>query len=181
MSRIGKLPVKINTATVEEKEGFFFFTGSQGTVKVPHIKGIDVEIKDKQINVKPQDLTKDLRSKWGLQRSLLQGGVTGVETGFEKNLEMQGVGFRATASGKLLEVNAGYSHPIKFQIPEGITVSVTENTKINVKGADKQQVGQVAAEIRKIRKPEPYKGKGIRYSNEVVRRKPGKSGKAEGA
>ena len=179
MSRIGKQPVQLNTATVEVQDSKVVVKGPKGELQVPLFRGIEVEIQDKAVfikNKRPAD--KKMNALWGLVRSLLNNAVKGVEEGFEKRLEMVGVGYRAQKQGKNLVVHAGYSHPITVEAPEGIELDVENNTNIIVKGIDKQLVGLVASKIRAIRKPEPYKGKGIKYADEVIRRK---SAKAAGA
>jgi large subunit ribosomal protein L6 len=178
MSRIGKKPIKLNSAQVEQQGNKIVVNGPKGTLNVPLFKGIDIEINADEVTVLNKKDTAALYPKWGLVRSLLQNAITGVTEGFEKRLEMIGVGFRANKSSDGVTIHAGYSHPINFKAPEGIELNVEENTKIIVRGFDKHKVGQVAANIRKIRKPEPYKGKGIKYADEVVRRKAGKAGKA---
>jgi len=141
------------------------------------IDGLAVEVDDGVVTVSRTKETNDLRAKHGLMRSLLANAVHGVAQGFSKILEIQGVGYRAQLKGREIHLSLGYSHPVVFSIPDGIEVQVDEKAgRITVSGANRQQVGQVAAEIRSLRKPEPYKGKGIRYSDEVVRRKVGKAG-----
>lgn len=179
MSRIGKQIVKLNTATVELKDQEIIVKGPKGELKVPFDNSFELKIEDKEVTVVPKRNSSE-GAKWGLYRSLLQNAVIGVEDGFERRMEMIGVGYRAQKSGKGLTIHAGYSHPIEFEAPEGVALEVEDNTKIVIAGIDKQLVGHVASQIRKIRKPEPYKGKGIKYAEEVVRRKPGKAGKAGG-
>lgn len=180
MSRIGKLSISLKTAKAVLENGQVSVTGPLGVinVKVPH--GFDVKISDNEIVVTKK--TKSVSNAlWGMLRSLLNNAVLGVETGFERKLEMIGVGFRASVSGAELVINAGYSHQIHFPVPEGIKITVEENTKIIVKGSDKILVGQTAANIKKVRLPEPYKGKGIKYQDETIRRKASKSQKAGAA
>jgi len=176
MSRIGKVPIPIPQG-VEIKQA-----GSAVEVKGPkgvlsHIvpTGISLQVADGMIHVKRKGDAKRARSLHGLTRTLVANMVTGVTQGFEKGLEIVGIGYRAGIGGKNLQLNLGYSHPVIYPIPEGIQVEVEKQNKITVKGIDKQKVGQVAAEIRSFRKPEPYKGKGIRYADEQVRRKAGKA------
>jgi large subunit ribosomal protein L6 len=177
MSRIGKKPipvpagvdVKIDGSTVTVK-------GPKGELsrQVPDVVGIE-RVDDELVVSRPNDQPR-VRAMHGLTRSLVANMVTGVTDGYVKELDIVGVGYRATPKGAGIEIQVGYSHPVEVQPPDGITFEVPSNTKIIVRGIDKQQVGQVAADIRKIRKPEPYKGKGIRYSDEYVRRKAGKTG-----
>ncbi|AOZ72240.1 50S ribosomal protein L6 [Boudabousia tangfeifanii] len=178
MSRIGKLPVTI-PAGVEVK-----LNGSELTVKGP--KGqlvhnipepIEVSIEGNELTVKRPNDERKSRSLHGLTRTLIANMVTGVTEGFSKKLEIVGTGYRVVAKGKNLEFALGFSHPVPVEAPEGIEFTVEGPTKLTVSGIDKQQVGEVAANIRKIRKPEPYKGKGVRYAGEQVRRKVGKAGK----
>ena len=179
MSRIGKKPVEIPSGvTVEIKDGIITVRGKLGTEKLSLLEGIDVELKNNQLLVitKPEE-NKELRAFHGLSRSMINNMVIGVSRGFEKDLEILGVGYRAIQQAKNIQFQLGYSHPIVFSPPEGITLEVLEPTKVRVKGINKQQVGQIAANIRKLRPPEPYKGKGIRYRDEYIRRKAGKTGK----
>lgn len=176
MSRIGKAPipipqgVEINRAgsTVEVK-------GPKGALSHTIPEGVSIQVEDRVIHVKRKGDAKRERSLHGLSRTLIANMVTGVTAGFEKGLEIVGIGYRAALQGRNLQLSLGYSHPVIYPIPEGIEVEVEKQNKIIVKGIDKQQVGQVAAEIRSFRKPEPYKGKGIRYVGEQVRRKAGKA------
>jgi large subunit ribosomal protein L6 len=178
MSRIGKMPisipagveVKIDGANIEVK-------GPKGTLNHVVPSPISVVIEDSTILVARPDDERDSRSLHGLTRTLIANNIEGVTKGFSKGLEIVGTGYRVTAKGQALEFALGYSHPILVEPPVGITFQVEGNTKITVVGIDKQAVGEVAANLRKLRKPEPYKGKGVRYAGEVVRRKAGKSGK----
>lgn len=178
MSRIGKLPipvpagveVKIDGSNVEVK-------GPKGTLSLTVASPITVALEDGNVVVTRPDDERTSRSLHGLTRTLIANQVTGVTQGFSKGLEIVGTGYRVTAKGSDIEFALGYSHPILVQPPQGITFTVEGNTKVTVSGIDKQAVGEVAANIRKLRKPEPYKGKGVRYAGEVVRRKAGKSGK----
>lgn len=178
MSRIGKMPVavpegvevKIDGATVTVK-------GKKGELTRTFQPCIDIKLEDNNIILTPKDDDPQTNAFWGLSRSLVHNMVEGVSTGFEKKLELVGVGYRAALKGSDLELSVGYSHPVIVKCPEGITFEVPEQDKITVKGASKEKVGQIAADIRKWRKPEPYKGKGIRYEGEYVRRKAGKAGK----
>jgi large subunit ribosomal protein L6 len=177
MSRVGKLPIKVPagvTITVDENE--ITVTGSKGELKQFTMPGITVAQDGDTINVTRVDDEAIHRAKHGLMRALVQNMVTGVTTGFSKQLEIQGVGYRVALQGSSLKLNLGFSHDVIFPIPAGIDVKV-EGLVMTVSGIDRQQVGQVAAEIRALKKPEPYKGKGIRYVGEHVIRKSGKSGK----
>jgi len=179
MSRIGKLPINI-------PGGVTITVGDDNTVTVKGPKGelcerispqIEVSMDNGILNVSRPSDNKTHRSLHGLSRTLINNMVTGVTNGFEKQLDIVGVGYRAQKQGNKLVLNVGYSHPVEFVEPEGVTYEVPAPTKIIVKGISKQQVGQLAANIRAVREPEPYKGKGIKYSNEVIRRKEGKTGK----
>ncbi len=177
MSRIGKLPIEIPsgvTITVDSEE--ISVKGPKGELTVPHLSDVTVKVEDGKAIVERKDDERIARSQHGLQRSLLNNAVEGVNKGFEKKLEVNGVGFRVQASNNQLELALGYSHPVKYTAPEGVSVTNDKMTII-VSGIDKQQVGQVAAEIRALRKPEPYKGKGIKYADEQILRKAGKTGK----
>ncbi len=178
MSRVGMQPVPIPDGTkVRLEDGRFVAEGPKGRVTERLLEGIPVEIGDGEISITRAAETGDLRAKHGLMRALVANAVTGVSEGFSKTLEIQGVGYRAQLKGREIHLSLGFSHPVVFQIPEGIDAQVDEKAgKITVSGANRQQVGQVAADIRALRKPEPYKGKGIRYSDEMVRRKVGKAG-----
>ena len=177
MSRIGKLPIEIPsgvTITVDSEE--ISVKGPKGELTVPHLSDVSVKVEDGQAIVERKDDERIAKSQHGLQRSLLNNAVEGVSKGFEKKLEVNGVGFRVQATNNQLDMALGYSHPVKYVAPEGISVTNDKMTII-VSGIDKQQVGQVAAEIRALRKPEPYKGKGIKYADEQILRKAGKTGK----
>lgn len=178
MSRVGKQPVPIpDGVKVSIDSGLFVAEGPKGKVSEVLLEGIPVEIDDGVISVSRSGESGDLRSKHGLMRALIANAVLGVSQGFSKELEIHGVGYRAQLKGREIHLSLGYSHPVVFAVPEGIDVEVDERSgKIVVKGANRQIVGQVAADIRSLRKPEPYKGKGIRYLDEVVRRKVGKAG-----
>ena len=179
MSRIGKLPVSVPagvTITVEEKN-VVTVKGPKGTLCQQMPAEMDIQLEDGVLTVKRPSDNKNHRALHGLTRSLLNNMVVGTTTGYAKNLEIVGVGYRAQLDGTKLVLNLGYSHPVVFEAPEGITYEVPAPTKIVVKGIDKQLVGQIAANIRASRAPEPYKGKGIRYEGEFVRRKEGKTGK----
>ena len=175
MSRIGKKPVLLPsgvTATVKDRE--VKVKGPKGELSLRVVDGIDVTVDKGGVTLTPKEMTDDLRAKWGLQRTLVNNLVEGVSKGFAQQLEIAGVGFRAAVQGKNLQLQLGYSHDVIYPIPAGIDIKCEKPTLILVSGSDKQQVGQVAAEIRGFRKPEPYKGKGIKYAEEKIRRKEGK-------
>ena len=175
MSRIGKRPVAIPagvTATIDG--GQLSVKGPKGTLSMPLVDLITYEVQDGAISVEPANDSKQARSFWGMQRTMVQNLITGVTEGFTKTLEITGVGYRANAQGKNLKLQLGYSHDVDYPVPEGITIATPDQTTINITGIDKQKVGQVAAEIRRWRKPEPYKGKGIKYRGEYIFRKEGK-------
>ena len=177
MSRIGKLPVEIPagvTITVGDKE--ITVAGPKGTLQVPVQENTKTTVEGNQAIVTRSDDEPKSRAWHGLQRALLNNAVEGVTKGFEKKLEINGVGFRLNGGGRNIEMALGSSHPVKYEAPEGIDLKVDKMT-ITVVGIDKQKVGQVAAEIRSLKKPEPYKGKGIKYADEVIIRKAGKAGK----
>ncbi len=178
MSRIGKLPIELPSGvTVDIKDGVITVKGSKGELKRDIHPKIKAEVKDNEIIVTRSDESKESRSLHGLMRSLIKNMVEGVTKGFEKRLEIIGVGYRANPSGNKITLNLGFSHPINYVGPQGIEFKADEDNKniIIVSGIDKELVGQIAAEIRGYRKPEPYKGKGIRYENEYVARKAGKA------
>lgn len=174
MSKIGKRPVDIlDGVAVEIKEDHLEVKGPKATLTVPILPGITVEIKEGQVFVTAQNNSKQTISNWGTMRSLTQNAVFGSKEGYSKTLQIEGVGYRVALEGNTVVLNLGFSHPVKYPLPEGIAATVDGN-KITISGASKALVGEVAASIRKYRKPEPYKGKGIRYEGEVVRRKAGK-------
>lgn len=178
MSRIGNAPVVIVSKVTVEKAGkTLSVSGPKGNLKIEVDPAITVEIEDSKVIVKRKGEQKNIKALHGLTRSLIANMVKGVTDGWSKNLELVGVGFRAQSVGDQLILNVGYSHTVELTAPEGITFEVSENTKIKVLGIDKQLVGQVAANIRKVRIPDVYKGKGIRYEGEYVRKKLGKTGK----
>ena len=175
MSRIGKVPVAIPAGvTAEIANGILSVKGPKGTLTLTMRSEISYVVEDGRIVVKPANDSKAARSFWGMQRTLVNNLVTGVTEGYTKVLEITGVGYRANIQGKNLKLQLGYSHDVDFAVPEGIEVKTPDNTTIEISGIDKQQVGQVAAEVRRWRKPEPYKGKGIRYRGEFIFRKEGK-------
>ena len=175
MSRIGKKPVPVPqgvTATVDGQT--VTAKGPKGELKFVVNDEVLVKLEDGEIAVSPRDDSKDARSKWGLSRTQISNILTGVKDGFERKLEISGVGYRAAMQGKNLQLALGFSHDVVYDAPEGVTISVPKRTAIVVNGIDKHAVGQVAAEIRKYRGPEPYKGKGVRYADERIIRKEGK-------
>jgi len=177
MSRKGKFPVPMPKGVeVKAENGEIHVTGPRGSMQQKLMSGIGIELEGDQLNVVVQEGLDGLGKFHGLYRSLINNMVVGVSTGFEKKLEMKGVGYRANIQGNILDLQVGYSHPTQLDIPQGITLAIEEkNTLIIVKGNDKQAVGQFAAAIRTIRPPEPYQGKGIRYQGEFVRKKAGKT------
>jgi large subunit ribosomal protein L6 len=175
MSRVGKYPVAIPAgATVSVADRMVVAKGKLGELRMPLGEDVDATIEDDQLWIKPRGETKQARMMWGTTRSLAQGLIKGVTEGFSRNLEITGVGYRAAAEGKVLRLQLGYSHDIHYPIPDDVQIRTERPTAITVSGVDKQRVGQIAAEIRQFRGPEPYKGKGIRYSDEVIVRKEGK-------
>ena len=178
MSRIGRMPIPVPSGTkVEVNEGLFTAEGPRGKVTQPLFAGFPVEVEEGVVTVSRPGDTGPERSKHGLLRALLANAVNGVSNGFVKQLDIVGVGYRAEVKGSQVQFALGYSHPVLFDIPEGIKIEIdAKANRITVSGADRQRVGQVAAEIRGLRRPDPYKGKGIKYTNEVLRRKVGKAG-----
>ena len=175
MSRIGKLPVAIPEKVKASVSGSSVtIEGPKGAITKAFDAPVIIELADNVISVQPKGSSVLARAMHGTARSIIQGMVEGVISGYSKDLVINGVGFRATVKGKLLDLNLGYSHPIEYPIPEGITVTVAENTKVKVEGVDKQVVGQVAADIKAYYPVEPYKGKGVRIVGQFVRRKEGK-------
>ena len=175
MSRIGKKPVAIpsgTTATIEGQQ--LSVKGPKGTLSMPLREEITYVLEDGGISVNPANDTKRARAFWGMQRTLVQNLITGVSDGFTKKLLINGVGYRADAKGRVLNLKLGYSHDVNIDVPEGLEVKTPDNTTVEISGSDKQKVGQLAAEIRRWRKPEPYKGKGIKYEGEFIFRKEGK-------
>jgi large subunit ribosomal protein L6 len=176
MSRIGKQPVPIpDKVKVDIRETTVSVEGPRGKVEKTFAPVVAFSIVEKKIHVKPLETTRFANAMYGTARSIIAGMVKGVTAGYLKELEIQGVGFKANLKGKQLDLALGYSHPILMDIPDGIKVTVTDGTKLKVEGCDKQMVGAVAAEIRSYYKPEPYKGKGVRLVGERVRRKEGKT------
>jgi large subunit ribosomal protein L6 len=175
MSRIGKRPVPLPSGVSATTEGqILSVKGPKGTLSLQMREEIKYDISEDGISVQPANETKQARAFWGMQRTLVQNLVTGVSEGFTKVLEITGVGYRATAQGKNLKLQLGYSHDVNVDVPDGIEIKTPDNTTVEVSGIDRQKVGQVAAEIRRWRKPEPYKGKGIKYRGEYIFRKEGK-------
>lgn len=176
MSRIGKMPIPVPQGTEVKIEGNrVTIKGPKGELVQEFHPDMIIEMEDENLLVKRPSDAGPHRSLHGLTRSLLANMVQGVTQGFEKNLEIQGVGYRAVAKGEDIELTLGFSHPVLVKAPEGIEFELVTPTKIRVKGIDKQKVGQMAAKIRALRKPDPYKGKGVRYAGEYVRRKAGKT------
>lgn len=177
MSRIGRMPIPVPQGTkVEVRDGLFVAEGPKGRVEQTLFEGYPVEVKDGAVEVARSGDTGPERSLHGLLRALLANAVQGVSAGFTKQLDIVGVGYRAEVKGPQVQFALGYSHPVLYDIPEGIKIEIDKSNRVTVSGADRQKVGQVAAEIRGLRKPDPYKGKGIKYTNEVLRRKVGKAG-----
>ena len=175
MSRIGKRPVAIPSGvSADIADGVLTVKGPKGTLTLSLREEIAYKIDGDSISVQPANDTKAARAFWGMQRTLVDNLVTGVTQGYTKVLEITGVGYRANSQGKNLKLQLGYSHDVDFSIPEGIEIKTPDNTTVEISGIDKQKVGQVAAEIRRWRKPEPYKGKGIKYRGEYIFRKEGK-------
>jgi large subunit ribosomal protein L6 len=179
MSRIGKQPIEIpEGVTVEVASSVVTVKGSGGELSQAVSPEMRVTVTDGEVRVERPSDEREHRALHGLTRSLIANMVEGVTKGYSKNLEIQGVGYRAALKGKNLELQVGFSHPVDFPAPEGIEFEVPAPNRITVKGIDKQLVGETAARIRRVRKPEPYKGKGIRYEGEYVRKKAGKAAKA---
>jgi large subunit ribosomal protein L6 len=177
MSRIGKLPIDIPAGvTITVDSDVISVKGPKGELTVPHLSDVTVSLDGDQAIVTRKNDERIARAQHGLQRALLNNAVIGVTKGYEKKLEVNGVGYRVNGGGKQIEMSLGFSHPVKYTAGDGIDLKVDKMT-ITVSGIDKQAVGQTAAEIRSLKKPEPYKGKGIKYEDEVIRRKAGKAGK----
>jgi large subunit ribosomal protein L6 len=175
MSRIGKVPVPVPSGvTADIADGTLTVKGPKGTLTLTLREEISYTLEDGRILVKPANDTKQARSFWGMQRTLVDNLVTGVTEGYTKVLEIAGVGYRANAQGRNLKLQLGYSHDVDIAVPEGLEVKTPDQTTVEITGIDKQQVGQFAAEVRRWRKPEPYKGKGIKYRGEYIFRKEGK-------
>ena len=177
MSRIGKLPIDVPAGvTITVDSDVVLVKGPKGELTVPHLSDVTVSIEGTQAIVTRKNDERIAKAQHGLQRALLNNAVIGVTKGYEKKLEVNGVGFRVSGGGQNIELLVGFSHPVKYKAQDGVLLTVDKMT-ITISGIDKQAVGQTAAEIRKIKKPEPYKGKGIKYDDEVVRHKAGKAGK----
>jgi large subunit ribosomal protein L6 len=175
MSRIGKKPVDVpNGVTVTIDGQTVKAKGPKGELQTQLVDLVDVKLEDNQVVVSPVDQSKPARSAWGMSRTLIANLITGVTDGFTRKLEINGVGYRAAVQGQGLQLNLGYSHDVVYPIPQGIEIKTPKPTEIEISGIDKQRVGQVAAEIRAWRPPEPYKGKGIKYAEETIFRKEGK-------
>jgi large subunit ribosomal protein L6 len=175
MSRIGKRPVPLPSGVTATTEGSTLSVkGPKGTLSLQMRDEISYDISEGQISVQPANATKQARAFWGMHRTLVQNLVTGVTEGFTKVLEITGVGYRAAAQGKKLNMKLGYSHDVDIEIPQDLEVKTPDATTVEISGIDRQKVGQLAAEIRRWRKPEPYKGKGIKYRGEYIFRKEGK-------
>ncbi|QCO55268.1 50S ribosomal protein L6 [Pseudorhodobacter turbinis] len=175
MSRIGKKPLELPKGVTASLSGQTIeVKGPKGTRTFGATDDVTIAIEDNVVTVTPRGMSKRARSQWGMTRKQIENLVTGVTVGFKKELEIQGVGYRASMAGNVLKLSLGYSHDVNFDVPAGVTVTAPKQTEIIVEGIDQQVVGQVAANIREWRKPEPYKGKGIRYKGEFVFRKEGK-------
>lgn len=176
MSRIGLKPIEVPKNVKVQIDGARVnVEGPKGKLEFTVPRQIGVKIDGAVISLSRQDEARTIKALHGLSRSLINNMIVGVDSGFKKDLEINGVGFKAAVQGEKLNLNVGFSHPIHFNIPKGVKVVVTDNTQISIEGADKQVVGQFAAEIRSVYPPEPYKGKGIKYKGEVIRRKAGKT------
>ena len=175
MSRIGKRPVAVPSGITANVSGQTVkVQGPKGALEVVLHDDVSVKLEEGRIKIDPRNETKRARSQWGTSRTLVSNLVTGVTKGFERKLEITGVGYRAAVQGKNLQIALGYSHDVVYPIPNGITIATPKPTEVLISGIDRQKVGQVAAEIRSFRPPEPYKGKGVKYSDEFIFRKEGK-------
>lgn len=175
MSRVGKYPVEIPAGVqVAVANGVFTAKGKLGEMTLALTDWVDTKVEGNQVSVAPRTSEAKARMMWGTTRALIANMVTGVSTGYTKSMEITGTGYRAAVQGPNLVMNLGYSHDVIYPVPAGIKISCERPTAIKVEGVDKRQVGQVAAEIRAFRGPEPYKGKGVRYTDEIIRRKEGK-------
>lgn len=175
MSRIGKKPVSVPKGVTANVDGQSVkVKGPKGELSFLASDDVEVTFADGKVSVEPRGESKRARAAWGMSRTMIQNLMRGVTDGFERRLEINGVGYRAAVAGKSLQLNLGYSHDVNYPIPAGITIQCPKPTEIVITGADRQQVGQVAAEIRAYRGPEPYKGKGVKYSDEYIHRKEGK-------
>ncbi len=177
MSRVGKKPIAIpDKTTITYKDGMITVKGNKGTLTQEVHPAVDLKIDKEKIEVVIQNQDRKSRAFQGMVRSLVSNMVVGVNDGYERVLEINGIGYRAEAKGKSILFNLGYSHPIDFPLPDGITATVEKNNVVKIAGIDKRLLGQTAAEIRQLRPPEPYKGKGIKYAEEYIQRKAGKTG-----
>jgi large subunit ribosomal protein L6 len=175
MSRIGKKSVELPSGVTAAVSGQSIeVKGPKGTRSFTATDDVTLSVEENAVSVKPRGMSKRARQQWGMSRTMVANLVTGVTTGFKKELEIQGVGYRAQMQGNTLKLNLGYSHDVEFVAPDGVTITAPKQTEIVVEGNDQQQVGEVAAKIREWRRPEPYKGKGIRYKGEFIFRKEGK-------
>jgi large subunit ribosomal protein L6 len=175
MSRVGKKPVAVPSGVTASVDGQMVkVKGSKGELSFLVPEEVLVSLEDGAVSVRPRDTSKSARAKWGLSRAQVANLVEGVSKGFEKRLEINGVGYKAALAGKVLKLSLGYSHDIDYEVPAGVTITTPKPTEVVVAGIDKQKVGQTAAEIREYRGPEPYKGKGVKYSDEFIFRKEGK-------
>jgi len=175
MSKIGKVPIPIpGGVTVVAKDDAIVVTGPRGSQSVPANSDVEVRLEDDRITLMPRSASKQGKVNWGMCRTMINNCILGVTEGFRRELQIQGVGYRATMQGGKLQMALGFSHDVIVEVPDGITITTPSNTQIIVEGNDKQRVGQIAAEIRRWRPPEPYKGKGIRYRDEYIFRKQGK-------
>ncbi|WP_373499131.1 50S ribosomal protein L6 [Desulfococcus sp.] len=177
MSRVGKKPIPIpNKTKVACKDRVIIVEGEKGKLTRTIHGDVNLDVREHEIRVTMESESREVRAIQGLTRSLVSNMVTGVSQGFERVLEINGIGYRAEKSGDQIVLNLGYSHPINFEIPEGISVEIDRNNTIKLSGIDKEALGQMAASIRRLRPPEPYKGKGIKYAQEKIQRKAGKTG-----
>jgi large subunit ribosomal protein L6 len=175
MSRIGKKPVDLPTGVSASLSGqTILVKGPKGELSFTATDDVTVKISDSTVVIEPRGSSKRARQQWGMSRTMVSNLVTGVSSGFRKQLEINGVGYRAAVEGRDLVLALGYSHPVRYPIPQGVEMKCERPTAISIYGSDKQQVGQLASEIRAYRPPEPFKGKGIKYANETIRRKEGK-------
>ena len=175
MSRIGKKPVELPKGVTASVSGQTIeVKGPKGTRSFTATDDVSITVEDNLVKVQPRGLSKRARAQWGMSRTMVSNLVQGVTTGFKKELEISGVGYRAAMTGNVLKLSLGYSHEVNFEVPQGVTITAPKQTEIVVEGMDQQLVGQVAANIRDWKRPEPYKGKGIRYKDEFIFRKEGK-------
>ncbi len=182
MSKVGKKPIEIpNGITVSVEKDTVTVKDAKRVLVIPRLRGIEVAVKGNEVVLEVASTAKQIRSNWGTLRALIQNAIVGLVSGYEKTLILEGVGFKMAKEGNNLTLNLGFSHPVKYPAPEHIEFTVEKNTILKIKGFDKGLVGQVAAEIRAMKKPEPYKGKGFHYSDEVVQRKAGKKAATAGA